>query len=164
MSDRTETFYAAEGGFIGYGAQLLVGAGDSPETFEAVFGVESITFPKTEFSDTDTTHLRSPNRHHEHRAGMRDTSEITITGIYNPSEQSLSSAGGGTGPFQGGGLPVLAEDGNNRNFIVRLPIGSPAVELPIRGYIKGFSLNDLNTEDVVKYSLSLMPTQAFQLP
>jgi len=163
MPERVGTTYAAESGFIGFGTQFLVGEGDSPETFSAVAGVESITFGETKFADVDTTHLRSPNRHHEHRSGIRDTSEFTVTGIYMPDEWSLSAAGGGTGAFQNGGMPTLAEDGEARNFIVRFPT-SPETDVEIRGYITGFSLSEVGSEDVVKYTFGIMPTQAFDLP
>lgn len=162
--DRTGLFYSAEEGFIGYGAQVLIGNGASPEQFEAVAGVKSVTMPETMFADTDLTHLRSPNRHKEHKAGMRDSTEMSVEGIYLPSEDSLTSTGGGTGAFQNGGLPTLAEDGVNRNVVVRLPTGSPELEVEIRGYIKGFSLTNVGTEEVVGYKFSVMPAQAITLP
>ena len=43
MANRTDTYYAATGAIHGYGAQLMVGDGASPETFEAIAGVVSIT-------------------------------------------------------------------------------------------------------------------------
>lgn len=162
--DRTDTDYAAEGSVFGYGTQFLVGDGASPEGFDAVAAVKSISFPATEFADRDTTHLRSLNRHKEHSAGMRDTSAITITGIYMPDEWSHSTAGGGAGAFASGGLPVLAADGELRNFVVRLPHGSPEVEVEIRGYIAAFHLNDVDTETTVEYTLTIQPSQAFTLP
>lgn len=164
MSNRTGLFYSAEEGFIGYGAQLLVGNGASPEVFEAVAGVTSIAMPETMFADVDITHLRSPNRHKEHKAGMRDSTEMGVEGTYLPSEWSLLAAGGGSGAFASGGLPTLSEDGINRNFIVRLPTGSPELEVACRGYIKGFSLTNIGTEEKVGYKFAVMPAQAIELP
>lgn len=160
--DRTGTYYAATEGEIGYGAQVLVGDGTSPEVFEAVAGVRSITMPETNFADVNRTHLRSPNRHHEHAAGMRDSSEMSVEGVYLKSEVSLTAAGGGTGPFAAGGLPTLSEDGVTRNFKVRLPDG--VTEVDITGYIKGFSLTNIGTEDIIGYKFSIMPSQAITLP
>lgn len=161
--DRTGTFYAAEGAIIGYGAQVLVGNGASPEVFEAVAGVKSVTLPETMFNDVIRTHLRSLNRHQEHMAGIRDSSEMSVEGIYIPGEPSLVTAGGGTGPFMTGGLPTLSEDGVDRNFIVRLAdIGTSEVE--IRGYIKGFSLTNLETENPLGFKFSVQPGQAVVLP
>ncbi len=163
MSNRTGTFYAAEGAIIGYGAQVLIGNGASPEVFEAVAGVKTITMPETAFSDTDKTHLRSLNRHKEHAPGMRDSSELSAEGQYIFGEQSLTAAGGGSGPFIAGGLPTLSEDGVIRNVIVRFADDDTS-EVTIRGYIKGFSLTNVGTEEVVGYKFSVMPTQAIELP
>lgn len=164
MADLTDTNYAASGSVFGYGTQFLVGDGASPEVFEAVAGVRSVAFPETAFNDRDTTHLRSPNRHMEHAAGMRDTSQITITGVFLPDKDSLSTAGGGTGPFASGGLPVLSADGVLRNMKVRLPHGSPEIEVAVTGYIRGFNLNDVDTESTVEYTFSVQPSQAVSWP
>lgn len=163
MSDRTGTYYSAEGAIIGYGAQVLIGNGASPEVFEAVAGVKSVTMPETAFADTDLTHLRSPNRHKEHKAGIRDSSELSVEGQYIFGEQSLSTAGGGSGPFSAGGLPVLSADGVARNVIVRFADDDTS-EVEIRGYIKGFSLTNVDTETPVGYKFAVMPTQAITLP
>jgi len=164
MSEREGTYYAAEGSVFGYGTEVLVGDGASPEGFDAVAGVRSIQWPVTEFADRLTTHMRSPDRHQEHGPGMRDSSVFTVTGIYIPTEWSHSTAGGGAGAFASGGLPTLAEDGVLRNFVVRLPTASPAEEVDIRGYIKAFHLNNLDTESTLEYTLIIQPSQAFDLP
>lgn len=163
MADRTGTYYSAEGAVIGYGAQVLIGNGASPEVFEAVAGVKVVTMPETMFADVDTTHLRSPNRHKEHRAGIRDSSEMSVEGVNIFGEHSLTTAGGGSGPFSAGGLPVLSGDGENRNIIVRFADDATS-EVAIRGYIKGFSLTNVGTEEVVGYKFAVMPAQAIDLP
>ena len=163
MSDRTDTYYAAEGAIIGYGAQVLIGDGASPEVFEAVAGMKVVTMPETMFADTDFTHLRSPNRHKEHGPGIRDSSEMSAEGIYIFGDQSLTTAGGGTGPFASGGLPVLSADGLARNIKVRFA-DDDDTEVEIRGYIKGFSLTNVGTEEPVGYKFCVMPTLAITLP
>jgi hypothetical protein len=165
MADRTDTYYAADGAAIGYGAQILMGEGDaSPETFEAIYGVRSIAMGQTEVADTDRTHLRSLNAHKEHVPGMLDTSALSFTGVYKHDEDSLSTAGGGTGPFASGGLPTLVQARGIHNFIVRLPLGSPEPEVEIRGYLTGFSINEVNTEGLIEYTCGIMPTEAMTLP
>lgn len=164
MADRTDTYYAAEGGAIGYGAQLLLGDGVSPEDFEAIFGVRSIQLGDTNIEDVDLTHLRSPDAHREHAPGMMDTDVFTITGIYKPDEWSLSTAGGGTGPFANGGLPYLRNQRGIHNWVIRLPFGSPQEEVEFRGYISGFSLGDITQDAVIEYTLTIQCTQAFGLP
>lgn len=163
MADRTGTYYSAEGAIIGYGAQVLIGNGASPEVFQAVAGVKVVTMPETMFKDVLLTHLRSPNRHDEHRAGIRDSSEMAVEGIYIFGDESLTTAGGGSGPFSAGGLPVLAADGENRNIVVRFADDDTS-EVEIRGYLKGFSLTNVGTEEPVGYKFSVMPAQAITLP
>lgn len=162
MADRTNTTYAATEGAIGYLAQVLVGDGASPEVFEAVAGVRSVTFGQTTVADVNRTHLRSPNAHHEHAPGMLDTSAFEVRGIYLPSEQSLSTDGGGSGAFASGGIPYLVQQRGTHNFVVRHPNGTDEVE--ITGYFTGFSISELSTENVIEYTFGIMPTQALVLP
>jgi len=164
MSDRSDTFYAAEGGTIGYGAQIKMGDGASPEVFEAISGVDTITMGETSVADVVLTHLRSLNSHHEHAPGMLDTSALSFGGIYRPTEWSLSTAGGGSGAFASGGLPYHAQQRGIHNFVIVLPFGSPEPEVEIRGYLTGFSLEEVNTEGVIRFNCGLMPTQAMVLP
>jgi hypothetical protein len=167
MSDVTDTFYAVASDAIhGYGGQILVGDGASPETFQAVKGVIRITPGSIETADLLTTHLRSPNRHQEHRAGMRDSGEIGIEAIFLPADESQSYAGGGSGSFAQGGMLKFAEDGINRNYIIRLndvPGGSPGqqLELPVRGYVKGWTPGEITNDDVIKVTGSIMPSQDY---
>jgi hypothetical protein len=162
--DRTDTNYAAEGGTIGYGAQFKVGDGASPEVFAAIFGVDTITMGETSVADVVLTHLRSLNAHHEHAPGMLDTSALSLGGIYKPDEWSLSTTGGGSGAFAAGGLPYLAQQRGIHNVAISLPFGSPEPEVSIRGYFTGFSLEEVNTEGVIRWVCGFMPTQAMVLP
>src|SRR3954467_15753514 len=99
MSDRTNTFYALSSALQGYGGQLLVGDGASPESFEAIAGISSIKPGEMSTEDGKRTHLRSPDAHHEHMAGLRDSGPFELMGRWLPTEQSQSNAGGGTGAF-----------------------------------------------------------------
>src|SRR5690606_13225139 len=145
----------------GYGAQFLVGNGASPEVFEAVAGVLSVTPGELSTADIDTTHLRSPNRHREHRSGIRDSGPWSLTGTYLPDEESQSNTGGGSGAFQGGGLMAMAADGVNRNFKVIFNDGSPATELIFRGYVASFQLGEIGVDDKVNFTASIQPTEAY---
>ena len=98
MANRTDTFYAADA-IHGYGAQLKVGNGASPETFEAVALLRRITFGEMSTAVIDKTHLRSPAAHREKLMGLRDSGPFSIEGIYNPDEESLNNTGGGSGSF-----------------------------------------------------------------
>lgn len=159
MSDRTSTYYAAEGAIHGYGAQLLVGDGASPESFEAIAFIKSITPGSMDTDDLDRTHLRSPDAHKEHAAGMRDSGAFAVEGIWVPDEQSLSNAGGGSGPFASGGIVALWRGRANHNFKIVLPDGT--TEWPFRGYIKKFQPGQIGTTEVIPFSAEFQPTQAY---
>lgn len=163
--DVTDQFYAAgDDALVGYGWQMLVGDGLSPESFTAVAGVTRVQLPAQSSSDIKTTHLRSPNRHEEHRAGMRDTPAFTVEMTWLPYHPSQSYAGGGTGAFATGGLPKMADDGTNHNFKFVANDGSPATTVTIRGYVGTFSPGQLDKDNPVPATCSIQPVQAPSLP
>lgn len=164
MADVTDTFYPAEDAVPGYGAQVEVGDGSSPEEYEAVAGVRNIKPGEIGSADKDRTHLRSPDRHKEHASGMRDSGAIEFDGIYLKGAQSLTQAGGGSGAFQNGGLPAMAEDGLNRNFRIRMNDGSPETAVIVRGYVSKFSLGEINSDGDLTYNAAIMPARAYDHP
>lgn len=162
MADRTDTFYAAEGAIHGYGAQLMVGNGASPETFEAIATVTSITPGAMNTEDIDRTHLRSPDAHREHMPGMRDSAAFTVQGIWLPTEQSQSNAGGGSGAFASGGLVALWRGRLTHNFKIALfADGSPSIEWPFRGYVSQFQPGEIGVADKINFTASFQPTEAY---
>jgi hypothetical protein len=164
MADRTDDFYAAEDAITGYGSQLMVGDGASPERFEAIAGVVTITPGSMNTDDIDRTHLRSPDAHKEHMPGLRDSAAFSVEGIWLAEEDSQSNTGGGTGPFASGGLVAMWRDRQVRNFkIVMLkPAGSPAaIEWPFRGYVSAFQPGSITGNDKVNFTAGFQPTQAY---
>lgn len=163
MSDRTDTFYAAEGAIHGYGAQIEVGDGSSPETFEAVATVVSITPGEMATKDIDRTHLRSPDAHREHMPAMRDSGAFTCEMIWLPEEQSQSNAGGGSGPFVAGGLIAMWRERQTHNFrIVLFRPGSPAfLTWPFRGYVSRFQPGEIGVDDKINATVEFRPTEAY---
>lgn len=161
MADRTGTFYAAEGAIHGYGAQLMVGDGASPEVFEAIAGILTITPGEMSTEDISRTHLRSPDAHHEHMPGLRDSGAFTVEGIWLPEEQSQSNAGGGSGSFTSGGIIALWRARTTHNFKIVLNSGSPAVEWPFRGYVAQFQPGEIGIDDKINFSASFQPTEAY---
>lgn len=164
MADRTDTFYAAEAAIHGYGAQLLVGNGASPEVFEAVAAITSITPGDMSTEDIDRTHTRSPDAHMEHMPGMRDSGPFQLEGIWLPKEQSQSNAGGGSGAFANGGLIAMWRDRQTRNFRIDVPYSesSPGLEWgPFRAYISQFQPGEIGVSDKINFSAALQPTQAY---
>lgn len=164
MSDRTDTFYAAEDAIHGYGAQLMVGDGTSPEQFEAIAAVTRITPGAMETADIDRTHLRSPDAHREHMPGMRDSGPFELEGVWLPGEESQSNQGGGSGPFNGGGLVALWRARTTHNFKIVLieAAGSPSgFEWPFRGYISRFQPGEIGPDDKINFTAAVQPTQAY---
>lgn len=165
VTNVTDQFYAAGNDAIkGYGGQFMVGDGLSPEGFEAVAGVQKINLPAQTSTDIKPTHLRSLNRHEEHRAGMRDTPPFTIDLIWLPYHVSQSVAGGGSGSFTTGGLAALAASGANTNFKFVADDGSPATTLAMRGYVATFAPGEVNKDGVMMATCTIQPVQAPTLP
>jgi hypothetical protein len=164
MADRTDTFYAADEAIQPYGAQLLKGDGASPESFQAVAGVTRITPGAMTTEDGRRTHLRSPDAHHEHMPGMRDSAAFGLGLIWMPSDETQSNAGGGSGSFTGGGLIADWRARTIHNWKIRLNNGtSPALEWPFRGYVNAFTPGpiDVGSNDPITAEAGIMPTQAY---
>lgn len=162
MADRTGTNYAAADlAMHGYGTELQVGDGGSPEQFESIAFIRNIEPGEMSTADLLCTHLRSPDAHHEHRAGIRDSAAWTCEGIYVPTEESLSNTGGGSSAFQSGGVPALWRGRQNHNFKVVSAEGSPNNEYPIRGYINAFKLGTFGLDDIVGFTMGFQPSEAF---
>lgn len=160
MSDVTDTFYASDG-FHGYGSQLEVGDGASPESFEAIAFIESITPGEMTTAVIDKTHLRSPEAHREKLAGLRDSGAFTIMGHWVPTNESQSNAGGGSGSFASGGLMFLWRTRAEKNFKIVLSDGSPGTEWPFRGVVTRFQPGEIGPDDKVNFTCEITPLQDF---
>lgn len=165
MADRSNTFYAvSDSAMHGYGAQLMVGDGGGSETFQAIAAIRVITPGDMSTADFLTTHLRSPDGHHEHKAGMRDSGPIDFEGTWLPTDESQSNAGGGSGSFTSGGLIALWRGRQNHNFKIVLPDqeGSPSLEWPFRGYVSRFQPGSITVDDQpITFSSAIQPTEAY---
>lgn len=162
MANVTDTYYAGDA-FIGYGSQLLVGQGDSPETFVAIADIESITPGEMSTEVVKKTHLRSPEAHHEKLAAIRDSGPFKLKGNWRPlhgsqSNTTNSSADGFTG---GGGLMFLWRTRAERNFKIVLSDGSPATEWPFRGTVTKFQPGEIGVGDKVPFEAEITPLSDF---
>lgn len=161
MSDRTGTFYALDSALQGYGGQLLVGDGASPEGFEAIAGISSIKPGEMSTEDGKRTHLRSPDAHHEHMPGLRDSGPFELMGRWLPTEQSQSNAGGGSGAFASGGLIALWRARTTHNFKIILNDGVNT-EWPFRGYVSKFQPGEIGIgPDAIDFTAGVQPTEAY---
>lgn len=160
MPDVTGTFYAAAA-IVGYGAQWEIGSGTSPETFQAVEQVVSITPGQMTTAVADKTHLRSPAAHREKVATIRDSAPFAIKLIWNPKGQSQSKTGGGTGSFSGGGLVELWINRTERNMRINLNDGSPSTDWPFRGVITKFQPGQITVDNLIEVDVEVTPLQDF---
>lgn len=159
MSNVTDTFYPGEA-FIGYGSQLEIGQDDgSPETFVAVADIMSITPGDMTTGVVQKTHLRSPDRHHEKIATIRDSGPFTIAGNWRPNHGSQSNVGGDG--FAAGGLLFLWRTVAERNMKIVLSDGSPATEWPFRGVVTKFQPGSIALDVKVDFTAEITPLQDF---
>lgn len=159
--DVTGQTYAGEA-FIGYLSEFRVGQDDSPETFVAVADVTVITPGDMTTAVIMKTHLRSPNRHHEKLATIRDSGPIVLAGNYRPGHGSHSTAGG-DGFSSARSLPSLWINVTEANFELELPVtaGSPAVVLSIRGVVTKYQLGAIALDQKVDFICEITPLQDY---
>lgn len=160
MGDVTGTYYPSEG-INGYGAQIMVGDGTSPEAFEAIAFVKTITPGEMATAVYERQHLRSPDAHKEKGAGWRDSGAFTLQGTWVPGAESQSNAGGGSGAFQTGGLIALWRGRAQHNFKIVLADGSPATEWPFRGIVTKFQPGSITAENDIDFTCEITPAQAY---
>lgn len=160
MADVSDTFYAGQA-IHGYGAQLMVGDGASPETFESVADVMSITPGEMSTAVIDKTHLRSPAAHREKMPGLRDSGPFTCQLNWRPDHESQNNAGGGAGSFAGGGLVAMWIARTVHNFQIVLNDGSPATTWPFRGFISKYQPGEIGIDDKIGCTVEITPESDF---
>jgi hypothetical protein len=160
MADRTDTTYRNTSARIGHLAQLKLGNQASPEVFQAVANVKSIQPGAMTAEVVDVTHLRSPEFHREKIAGMRDTGPFSCVISWDPTDESHSNAGGGSGSFTGGGLAALARSRAERNWMIEfdvLQFGSPALQWPFAGVVTNFTPGPIESPTELTATLEITP-------
>lgn len=154
MADVSDTFYPSEG-WIGYGSQLLVAIDNDPDTEAtvAIAEVTTITPGSIDTEDVDRTHLRSPEAHHEHMPGLRDSAAFEIGGTLRLDHESQNNA-------TPNGLIFLQRTRVVRNFAIKL--ADPAETLwPFRGYVSRFQIGALGITGLTTFTAGIMPTQSY---
>lgn len=160
MSNLTGTYYANQA-FHGYGTQLLVGKGNSPQTFEAIPFIRRITPGEMITNMLPATHLRSPAAHLEKKAGLRDSGPMACEMQYVPKHESQSNAGGGTGSFQSGGLIDFWIARSEKDYLLVLSDGSPATEIPFAGVVSRYQIGEIGEDAIVPLNLEVTPIRDF---
>ena len=165
MADVTGTTYAGDA-FIGYLSELRVGQADSPETFVAVADVTIITPGDMTTGVVEKTHLRSPDRHKEWIATLRNSGAFQIQGNYRPGHGSHTIAGG-DGFAADRSLVSLWRDVTEANFEIELPVeasGSPAIVLSFTGVVTKYQIGAIGVETKVDFTAEITPLSAYTLP
>lgn len=164
MADLTDTYYAAEGSRHGYGSQLMVGDGASPEVFEAIAEVRSITPGEMVTAEFEVTHLRSPDAHREWRAALRNSEAFAVECNWRPEHESQSNTGGGTGAFAAGGLLAMWRSREVRNFKIvegwgaaGSPGGPNPMEIPFTGFIRRYQPGQIGPNDGPNLTVEVKP-------
>lgn len=160
MSDVTDLFYSGEA-FVGYGAQIKVGQGDgSPETFVAVPDIEKITPGDWKTDVVEKTHLRSPNRHREKLATMRDSGAWQLSGNYRPSH-GAHKRGGGDGFDADHSLISLWISVAENNFEVEMPAAAGSIVIPFRGTVTKYQIGEIGVDGKVPFTAEITPLSDF---
>lgn len=166
MADITNEYYASEG-FIGYGTQVLVGQGGSPETFVAIPEVNSVTPGDMTTGTVQMTHLRSPGRHHEKKATIRDSGPIVLECNYNVMH-GAHKQGGGDGFSATHNLLQLWRNVTECNFRIVLPDetgtgGSPDLGevIDIAGVITRYQIGAIGLEEKVGCTIEITPLRDY---
>lgn len=155
MANVTDTTYAGNA-FVGYGAQIKVGQGDSPETFVAIPDIETITPGDMTTGVVDKTHLRSPGRHREKIATIRDSGAITLAGNYRPDHGAHKSTGG-DGFDAAHSLLTLWRTVAENNFEIELPEDAGSIVLPFRGTVTKYQIGALGIDSKTAFTCEITP-------
>jgi len=156
MADVTNTYYPSEG-MIGYGTQLLVAVDEDADTAAtvAVAEITTITPGSIDTEDVVRTHLRSPDAHHEHMPGIRDSGAFELVGTLRLDHESQNND-----PGPPGGLIYLQRTRAIRNFAIQLP-DEAGTTLPVRGYVSRFQIGAMGTTGLLNFTAAIMPTESY---
>lgn len=160
MANLTGQFYANQA-YHGYGTQLCIGDGTSPESFEAIPFIRRITPGSLITNMLPATHLRSPNAHMEKKAGLRDSGPMQCEMQHVPKHESQSNAGGGSGSFQNGGLVAFSIARVEKNYLLILSDGSPATEIPFAGVISEYTIGEIGEDAIVPLNMAVTPIRDY---
>lgn len=164
MADVSGTFYAGSA-FIGYGAEILVSQGGSPEVFAAIPDVNSITPGDMTTGVVDITHLRSPDRHREKKGTLRDSGPFVIECNYRP-EHGAHQTSGGDGFSAATSLVSLWKNVTEANFRIDMPAdaGSPELQFSFAGIVTKYQIGQVGIDSKVSCTIEITPLRAYTLP
>lgn len=163
MADETSNFYAGNAD-IGYGTEVLVGQGGSPESFVALQDVVSISGLESFTNEViDKTHLRSPGRAREKMVGLADYESVVITCQYDPANVTGGhKSAGGDGFSATHNMPALQRSALETNFKVLFGSGSPQEELDIVGIVSGMTRDEISVNGKLQRRYTITPLRDYR--
>jgi len=73
---------------IGYGSQLQLGDGESPEEFTAIPGLKDFEFPRIgTIDDVDVTTHDSPDGYKEYIPGLKEAGDFDVEIVWDPDDE-----------------------------------------------------------------------------
>jgi hypothetical protein len=161
MADETGNFYAGHAD-IGYGTEVLVGQGDSPESFVALQDVIEVDLGGFENEIIDKTHLRSPGRAREKLVGLADYENITIRCNYQPNPTGGHKLAGGDGFSSTHNMPALQISGAEATFMVLLGSGDVQEQIDIIGTVSGMTRPTAGVDGKLEITYTVTPLRDYR--
>ena len=123
-----EQSQVARDAMLGFGSRLQMRLPGGEWTTLA--GVQDLTGPELSTEDVQVTHQESPDAHHEHIPGLRDSGTVTCDVVYTPQSPAHGN--------QPGGLAYEWRSRTVRDWRIVWP-DSGGTTWTFRGYVSGFS-------------------------
>jgi hypothetical protein len=113
------------------------------------------------------THLRSPGRHHEKLATLRDSGPIAFAGNYRPAHGAHRQVAA-DGFLEGYSVLSLWRNVTEANFKLVMPeeaglVGTPgeAIALPIRGVVTKYQVGEIGLDGKCSFTGEITPLRDY---
>jgi hypothetical protein len=137
---------------IGWGGKVLLATDNTEATLTQLAEVVETTFPQDEAEEVDVTHLLSPQRRREFKAGLIDGGDVTVTLNYTP--------GSATDLL----LTAAQEAGDTRKarFVIPDETGSGAADwnMTVSCFVKRYAPDNMTAGDKITATAILRITGA----
>ncbi len=126
---------------IGWGGKVLLGTSALESTLTQLAEVIDTTFPSDETDEVDVTHLLSPGRRKEFKAGLIDGGEMTLTLNHDPGSATdlLLSAALAAGDTRSVRVIIPSEAGD----------GSADWNITTSGFVKKYAVDRMAAGDKI---------------
>jgi Lambda phage tail tube protein, TTP len=107
---------AASQAMLGYGSTVQISTAASPDSFQQMDEIKSITPPSNTLDQIDVTHMQSPNRRREFISGLNDGGEFSFEMNFVP--------GSNTDDFLFDLLNTPVGQSRRRSIVLSFPTGA----------------------------------------